>query len=281
VLGPVSESRLGRIMDAAQHKQQHAERLHTFLTHRADTAKGCSEAALLPSQPYRFNDRTIVPSHISTPEEIQQFSNTLARKVGCAEKWSDCSVWQERTQSTRSAYWTRLAERFTTTFAYDKHVTGRYGKVYQVTYAPKGQGLHGRNNWCPDCKEYVAMSHNTSSGLTCKQHITRRTQREAQRIARLRTDSNTLSTNGEVSASVFTRNSHTAWKDGPINTNVVEDKWLRMLDRKAGRSDSCSEQESANDGKAAPRTQHKAKRHYVRHVVTFVRQQDLNLATNI
>lgn len=208
--------------------------------------------------------------HVSSPEELAHFSNSLASGVSVGDNWKDCTVITQSQISKadeRLPNFTRPAERpITFDSTLDKHVTGRYGKVY--LYPFRKPGVLAKKNWCPVCKEYVAKWHNTTKGLACKEHIARRAEREAAHLAKMR-----YTPSSPFAATVISRPLAFA-KNG--SRNCVEDRMIERLDRQAGRSQHFIEAEHK------PR---KSKRHYVRHgagsTVNFVRQQDLKLATNV
>ena len=323
VLGSASESRLGRIMeaatlaplrraDAAIRKKRHADRLQAFLALRADAAKRCQEAVL-----------GTVP--LSIPKQVV--------------------TEQPNEQPKRPDWWTRLPDRPISPINDHRHV------VYQVTFAPKGQGLHGRNNWCPVCKEYVAMSHDGPKGIVCEEYIKQRAQREAEHVAWLRTQTNPVIYGVSVLPNsakqikgklVLSKKRNEARMVAPIDqcyavikqklkagqsaTTIARElgvsrcrvlqlqkRFLVTARLKAGQSPRFIARDLGNlvvygvfgitpedyvnnlkkclhklsqtqvDGQAVkqPTPSRKPKRHYVRHSVSFVRQQDLNLATNI
>jgi hypothetical protein len=135
-------------------------------------------------------------------------------------------------------------------------------------YDMRWRALHNvRTNWCPTCKEYVPNNHDAAGGIPCERYIAKRENITAKWRAQ--------------SVPVFPRNdpNKPSWKDGPINPNGVEDRWIACIDRQRGHSQSCVDVNQPVNHK--PR---KAKRHYVRHGaddLSFVRQQDSNLATEL
>jgi hypothetical protein len=278
---------------AALHKQQH---LDQFLAMRADAAKRCTNAALRTSHSKHYP---------SAPEELDHFYTSVASGVGVGDSWRTCAPTTSlKAEANREKRFIALPVKLWADCA--QRANPRKDETLDEYAArqknDKSPVPHVFTNFCPHRKAYVAQDHTcpmVQHGKACVDHS------KVDHV-KLAADQVEKALNAWEKDIEFQKHATRFWQycvefefpsvcaeqakeeaaeqlmkhipQGDLVALIRNAEMRGLLQGSYGK-DELSTVVSVK-GKGKPR----GKRHYVRHGVeqlSFVRKQDLELATNV